>query len=49
MKHDTFAHYLKGAGLAPETSVAGHEVWDKQLKEEYAKAAESLKELGLIK
>jgi len=49
MTHETFAHYLKGSGLAPETSVAGHEVWDKQLKEEYAKATESLKELALIK
>ncbi len=49
MKHGTFANYLKGSGLTPEESVAGHKVWDKQLKEEYAKAAEALKELGLIK
>ncbi len=49
MKHETFANYLKSAGLKPETSVAGHEVWTKQIKEEYAKAASALKELGLIK
>lgn len=49
MKHDVFANYLKSSGLDPEDSVAGHEVWDKQIKEEYAKAKESLMELGLIK
>ena len=47
MKHDTFANYLKGASLDPATSPAGTEVWDKQLKENYAKAAEALKGLGL--
>ena len=45
MQHETFANYLASAGLKPETSVAGHEVWDKQLKEEYHKAAEALKKL----
>lgn len=45
MTHDTFGNYLKGAGLKPETSVAGTEIWDKQLKEEYYKAAEALKKL----
>ena len=49
MKHEVFANYLKSAGLTPEDSVAGHAEWDKQLKEEYAAAAEALKELGLIK
>ena len=48
MKHETFANYLKSAGLTPAESVAGHEVWDKQIKEEYAKAVDALKELGLI-
>lgn len=48
MKHGTFANYLKGAGLTPEDSVAGTEVWDKHLKEEYQKAAEALEELGLL-
>ena len=49
MKHKTFANYLKSAGLNPEDSVAGHKVWDKQIKEEYAKAVTALKDLGLIK
>ena len=48
MKHDTFANYLASSGLTPEDSVAGWEIWDKQLKEEYAIAAEALKELGLM-
>lgn len=45
MNHETFANYLASAGLKPETSVAGTEVWDKQLKDEYHKAAEALKNL----
>ncbi len=49
MKHDVFANYLKSAGLSPETSPAGTEVWDKQLKEEYKNAEEALTELGLNK
>ena len=49
MQHETFANYLKGAGLSVEDSVAGHEVWDKQIKEEYATAVEALKDLGLLK
>ncbi len=47
MKHETFANYLSSAGLTPEDSVAGWEVWDKHLKEEYQKAAVALEELGL--
>ncbi|MEE9590426.1 MAG: tripartite tricarboxylate transporter substrate binding protein [Hyphomicrobiaceae bacterium] len=49
MKHETFANYLKSAGLTPEESVAGSAVWDKQLKENYAKAETALKALGLLK
>ncbi|MCB1744916.1 MAG: tripartite tricarboxylate transporter substrate binding protein [Gammaproteobacteria bacterium] len=49
MKHKVFANYLKSSGLSAEESVAGHEVWDKQIKEEYAQAAEALQELGVIK
>lgn len=48
MKHKTFANYLKGASLDPATSPAGTKVWDKQLKENYAKAEAALKGLGLI-
>jgi putative tricarboxylic transport membrane protein len=49
MKHEVFANYLKSAGLNPEDSVAGHEVWNRHIKEEYAKAVEALTELDLIK
>ena len=48
MKHKIFVNYLKSAGLTPEDSVAGYKVWDKQIKEEYAKAVSALKELGLL-
>ncbi len=46
MKHSTFANYLMSAGLDPETSPAGWEVWDTQLKAEYETAAEALKKLA---
>ena len=49
MKHDTFANYLKSAGLSVEDSVAGSATWDRQLKDEYANAAKALRDLGLIK
>jgi putative tricarboxylic transport membrane protein len=49
MSHEVFANYLKSAGLTVEDSVAGHEVWDKHIKEEYKVAAEALAELGLLK
>ncbi|MEZ5936369.1 MAG: tripartite tricarboxylate transporter substrate binding protein [Alphaproteobacteria bacterium] len=42
MHHETFANYLTSAGLDPESSVAGTDVWDAQLKDEYAKAVEAL-------
>jgi len=48
MKHKTFANYLKSSGLNAEESVAGHDVWTRQIREEYAKAVEALKDLGLI-
>ena len=48
MMHETFANYLRGASLDPATSPAGTEVWDKQLKENYAKAEAALRGLGLI-
>jgi len=49
MKHKVFANYLKSSGLDPNTSVAGWKEWTKQIKEEYAIAAQALKELGLVK
>ena len=49
MKHKVFGNYLKSSGLSVADSVAGHAVWDKQLKEEYATAVTALTELGIIK
>ena len=49
MKHKVFANYLKSAGLSVEESVAGHEVWTKQIRQEYKNARAALKELGLLK
>jgi len=49
MKHEVFANYLKSAGLTVDDSVAGHEVWNAQIKAEYKIAVDALKELGLIK
>ncbi len=48
MNHEIFVNYLKSAGLTPEDSIAGSEVWDKQIKEEYAKAYAALKDLDLL-
>jgi len=49
MKHKVFADYLKSNGLDPNDSVAGHKVWDAQIKEEYKSAAAALRDLGIIK
>lgn len=48
MNHEVFANYLASAGLKPSTSVAGWKVWDKQLKDEYAKSEKALRDLGLM-
>lgn len=49
MKHKVFANYLSSAGLSVDESVAGHEEWTKQIREEYETARAALKELGLLK
>jgi putative tricarboxylic transport membrane protein len=49
MKHKVFANYLNSAGLSVEESVAGHKVWDKQIKAEFKTARTALKDLGLLK
>jgi hypothetical protein len=46
MSHSVFANYLASAGLTVEESVAGSEVWDAQIKKEYAKAVEAVEKLG---
>ena len=49
MRHETFANYLKSAGLNADDSVAGSEEWTAQLREEYEKAVLALNELGIGK
>ena len=49
MKHETFANYLKSAGLNADDSVAGSEEWTAQIREEYEKAVKALNELGIKK
>lgn len=49
MESERFKTYLTNSGLDPETSVAGSETWDAQLKEDYAIAAEAIEKLGLVR
>lgn len=49
MHSDRFKQYLTNSGLDPESSVAGTDVWDKQLKEIYAEEKAVIDELGLAK
>lgn len=49
MRTPKFQEYLKNSGVDPERSVAGSEVWDAQLKEEYVTSQEVMEELGLVK
>jgi len=49
MHEPVFVNYLKGVGLDVGSNIAGHDVWDRQIKEEYAAARETLKSLGLVK
>ena len=49
MKHETFANYLKSAGLTVDDSVAGYKVWDQNINQEYEQAVTALTELGLLK
>lgn len=49
MQQETFANYLKSAGLDPEASVAGSKEWTQDIRAEYAAAQEALRDLDLIK
>ena len=49
LEHYIIDQLLKKNGLTPEQSVAGHEVWDKHIKDEYRKVVMTLKHLGEIK
>ena len=46
MSAEVFANYLNSSGLTVEESVAGHEVWDAQIKREYEKAVLAVEKLG---
>ncbi len=46
MSGDVFKNYLASSGLTVEESVAGHDVWDAQIKKEYAKAVLAVEKLG---
>ncbi len=47
MRQKTFVKYLRTNGVDPATSIAGHEAWTRQIREEYDKAAAALEALGL--
>lgn len=47
MRTEEFQNYLRNSGLDPEASVAGSDVWDEQLKEEYAQSNDAIDRLGL--
>jgi tripartite-type tricarboxylate transporter receptor subunit TctC len=48
MQHKVFGNYLGSSGLSVKDSVAGSDVWDKQIKEEYETAYSALNDLGLL-
>ncbi len=47
METERFRDYLRGSGLNPDTNVAGADVWDPQLKEEYQVSLEALRALDM--
>ncbi|MDW5378030.1 tripartite tricarboxylate transporter substrate binding protein [Halomonas sp. HP20-15] len=47
MKSERFQNYLKNNGLDPEKNIAGSDVWDQQIKEEYQTSLKTMRKLGL--
>lgn len=47
MRQKTFVNYLRTNGVDPATSIAGHQAWTRQIREEYDKAVAALEALGL--
>lgn len=47
MESERFHDYLSNAGLNPQRNIAGAEVWDQQIKEEYRIALEALRKLEM--
>jgi putative tricarboxylic transport membrane protein len=48
MESERFHDYLRNSGLDPETNIAGMEVWDAQLKDEYETSVGAMRKLDLI-
>ena len=48
LNHQTYQTYLTGSGL-DASSIAGAEAWDRQIRQMYASAEETMRELGLKK
>ncbi|PWG61483.1 Bug family tripartite tricarboxylate transporter substrate binding protein [Spiribacter halobius] len=47
MESERFHNYLSSAGLNPERNIAGAEIWDTQIKEEYQVALKALRKLEM--
>lgn len=47
MDSKRFQDYLRSIGVNPETSIAGAEVWDKQMNEMYDVALKTMRKLGM--
>ena len=48
MHSDKFTSYLKNSGLNPDTSIAGADEWNSELKEDYKNAHDAMQKLGLL-
>ncbi|MFC3283351.1 Bug family tripartite tricarboxylate transporter substrate binding protein [Litchfieldella rifensis] len=47
MESDRFREYLRNNGLDPDDSIAGSDVWDEQIKNEYQVSLETMRKLDL--
>jgi putative tricarboxylic transport membrane protein len=47
METERFQEYLINNGLEPDNNIAGAEIWDAQLEEEYQASLEAMRKLGL--
>jgi putative tricarboxylic transport membrane protein len=48
MTTDRFQEYLINSGLDPDKNIAGADVWDEQIKEEYKASYAAMEKLGLL-
>ena len=47
MKHSIYQNYLTSGGM-PKSSVAGREIWNKQIRKIYEESTTALTELGML-